>query len=138
MPGRRIDVSSYTDARFVPDEDIVVATESSINAAQLLKDMGGAAFPDQELVHALNFGTDAKAKTPWCLVFSPMNSSAAEQLDVVGKTVDKGLDPGGLRKTGHEPGPDDRWLEESTHFQSIPGLLSGQLDREQQNHALAV
>ena len=122
VPGRRIDVSSYTDARFVPDEDIVVATESSINAAQLLKDMGGAAFPDQELVHALNFGTDAKAKTPWCLVFSPMNSSAAEQLDVVGKTVDKGLDPGGLRKTGHEPGPDDRWLEESTHFQSIPGI----------------
>ena len=156
VPGQFIEVKGppndpYGACSFRPHADEPVATNFSIDAERILADMGGGDFPDQELVHALTYGTDPKSDSqPWGLVLSPMNASAAAELDVLEKTLDNGLDPDGvlaadgsvasaaldaeLRDRAGLGGTDFNtelarelrsraWLNESTNaIQSVPGI----------------
>ena len=102
IPGLHIRVdtdaeSPYDSCSFWEVADVRVSNEFTIDGATMRADMGDESCPDQELAQALEYGTDSKSDSqPWGLVLCPMNGSAAEDLGVLEKTLDKALDPDNL------------------------------------------
>lgn len=105
--GYKWDCSDPDKCVLVDDSDVDLAT---INAQFFVDSCGesyqklhGHKFPDQELLHCLQYGARLKSDFKWCAVICPPHLSGYRFLDEVSDGVEKEIEDGWLKPSDHLP-----------------------------------